>query len=59
MSAIDQFNIGIRYRDFYARRLAEQLELDPEQGVIRVSMVHYNTSAEIDRLVDKLAPLVS
>jgi cysteine desulfurase family protein (TIGR01976 family) len=59
VSTIDKFNIGIRHGDFYARRLAEQLELDPEQGVIRVSMVHYNTSTEIDRLVDKLAPLVS
>jgi len=42
-----------------ARRLADHLGLDPEQGVIRVSMVHYNTIAEIDRLIERLAPLIS
>jgi len=55
---IDAFNIGIRYGDFYARRLADQLQLDREQGVIRVSMVHYNTHEEINRLIDKLDPLI-
>ncbi len=59
VSAVDKFNIGIRYGDFYARRLAEQLELDPEQGVIRVSMVHYNTVTEIDTLMETLDPLIS
>ena len=59
VSAIDRYDIGIRYGDFYARRLADHLGLDPEQGVIRVSMVHYNTIAEIDRLIEKLAPLIS
>ena len=29
-----------------------------EEGVIRVSMVHYNTMDEIDRLIEKLTPLV-
>lgn len=59
VKAIDSFNIGIRYGDFYARRLAEHLHLDPEQGVIRVSMVHYNTADEINRLIQKLHPLLS
>lgn len=56
--AIDAFDIGIRYGDFYARRLSEHLKLDLEEGVIRVSMVHYNTMDEIDRLIEKLTPLV-
>ena len=30
------------------------MELDPEQGVIIASMVHYNTSVEIDALTEKL-----
>ena len=58
VSAIDQYNIGIRYGDFYARRLAEHIDLEKD-GVVRVSMVHYNTTEEIDRLVERLAPLLS
>lgn len=59
VSAIDPYNIGIRYGDFYARRLAEHIGLQKEDGVVRVSMVHYNTIEEIDRLVERLAPLLN
>ena len=48
---VDKHHIGIRYGDFYARRLIENLGLAPRDGVIRVSMVHYNTIEEIDRLI--------
>jgi selenocysteine lyase/cysteine desulfurase len=48
---LDKFNIGIRFGDFYARRLIEALELQAQGGVVRVSMAHYNTVAEIDRLI--------
>lgn len=48
---VDKHQIGIRYGDFYARRLIEYLGLAPQDGVIRVSMVHYNTSEEADRLI--------
>jgi cysteine desulfurase family protein (TIGR01976 family) len=58
VSAVDRFNIGIRYGDFYARRLSQSLRLDPEQGVIRISMVHYNTPEEIDALTAVLEPLI-
>ncbi|WP_218082221.1 cysteine desulfurase-like protein [Anthocerotibacter panamensis] len=51
---IDQFQIGIRYGDFYARRLIEALGLVAQNGVIRVSMVHYNTLAEVYRLLEHL-----
>ncbi len=50
---LDAQNIGIRHGDFYARRLIEALGLHPH-GVVRVSMAHYNTTAEIDRLVTHL-----
>jgi len=49
---IDPHYIGIRYGDFYARRLIEYLGLAPIGGVVRVSMVHYNTLAEVDRLIE-------
>lgn len=48
---VDKHKIGIRYGDFYARRLIEDLGLGPQKGVVRVSMVHYNTLEEVDLLI--------
>ena len=48
---IDPHKIGIRSGHFYALRLIEDLGLLPQAGVVRVSMVHYNTLAECDRLI--------
>lgn len=50
----DRFNIGIRFGDFYAKRLIESLGLDVWGGVVRVSIAHYNTVAEIDHLIRHL-----
>ncbi|SFM68172.1 cysteine desulfurase-like protein [Variovorax sp. OV329] len=50
----DRFQIGIRFGDFYAKRLVDRLGLQPQGGVVRVSMAHYNTPEEIDRLVTHL-----
>lgn len=36
--------MGIRWGSFYSNRLIDEvLGLDPKDGVVRVSMVHYNT----------------
>lgn len=52
---IDALKIGIRFGDFHSRRLVEHLGLiASHNGVVRVSMVHYNTTEEIDRLIDGL-----
>ena len=51
---LDTFNIGIRFGDFYAKRLIEALGLQGQGGVVRVSMAHYNTAEEIDRLIRHL-----
>ena len=48
---IDPHKIGIRSGHFYALRLIEALGLLSQNGVVRVSMVHYNTLAECDRLI--------
>ena len=56
---IDQFNIGIRFGDFYARRLIEALGLQAQGGVVRVSMAHYNTAEEIDRLIRHLDEIIT
>lgn len=47
--------VGIRFGDFYPRRLIEDLGLASQNGVVWVSMAHYNTLAEVDRLIDRLA----
>jgi selenocysteine lyase/cysteine desulfurase len=54
VSQIDPLKIGLRYGDFYSKRLVEELGLAPANGVVRASMVHYNTSHEVDRLVAAL-----
>jgi len=51
---VDKHKIGIRYGDFYARRLIEDLGLAERDGVIRVSMVHYNTLEEVNALIKVL-----
>lgn len=54
----DKFNIGIRFGDFYARRLIEALNLQVQGGVVRVSIAHYNTAQEIDRLIGCLEEVI-
>jgi cysteine desulfurase family protein (TIGR01976 family) len=49
--------IGIRDGHMYAPRLMKRLGLTKETGVVRVSLVHYNTFAEIHRFADVLAGL--
>ena len=46
--------IGIRFGDFHSRRLIEHLDIADHNGVVRVSMVHYNTPDEVDRLIGSL-----
>jgi cysteine desulfurase family protein (TIGR01976 family) len=55
---VDKHKIGIRFGDFYARRLIEDLGLAPQDGVVRISMVHYNTLEETDRLIKILDTLI-
>ncbi len=50
----DNHKIGIRWGDFYARRLIDDLGLSRQDGVVRVSMVHYNTREEVKRLISIL-----
>jgi len=46
--------IGIRFGHMYAYRLCKAIGIDTEDGVVRVSMVHYNTGEEVSRLVEAL-----
>lgn len=55
---VDPHRIGIRFGDFYARRIIDTLGLREQGGVVRVSIAHYNTGDEIDRLIAVLDPLL-
>ena len=49
--------IGIRDGHMYAPRLMDRLGLTKQTGVVRVSLVHYNTYDEIHRFANVLAGL--
>lgn len=57
--AIDPYHIAVRFGDFHARRLIEALGLTGKNGVLRVSMAHYNTLAEVDALIAALEKTLS
>ncbi|MEZ5196714.1 MAG: aminotransferase class V-fold PLP-dependent enzyme [Bacteroidales bacterium] len=48
---VDKHKIAIRYGDFYARRLINDLGLAEKEGVVRISLVHYNTEEEVEGLL--------
>jgi len=48
---MDHEKIGIRFGDFYAKKLIQDLNLERKDGVVRVSLVHYNTEEEVDKLI--------
>ncbi|KAL8998619.1 MAG: hypothetical protein Q9169_002370 [Polycauliona sp. 2 TL-2023] len=50
---------GIRWGHFYSKRLVEGVLGRGEDGVVRVSMVHYNTDEEIKGLVEVLDEALS
>jgi cysteine desulfurase family protein (TIGR01976 family) len=51
---VDRSGIAIRHGHMYAYHLCEALGLDPDDGVVRVSLVHYNSAEEIERLIEVL-----
>jgi cysteine desulfurase family protein (TIGR01976 family) len=57
--AMDAYKIAIRFGDFHARRLGDHLGLPQYNGAVRVSMVHYNTMNEVDRLLAALDDILA
>lgn len=53
-AALDPHKIGIRYGDFHARRLIQDLGYADRNGVVRISCAHYNTPEEMERVVGVL-----
>ena len=54
-SAFSREGIATWDGDFYAKGLIERLGLAESGGVVRIGLTHYNTNAEIDRVVGALA----
>ncbi len=50
--------IAVGSGNFYAPRCVKALGIDPSDGVVRVSMVHYNTEDEVDCLTKALETFV-
>ena len=50
--------VAILADDFYAARLIDALGLREQGGVVRCSMVHYNTMDEVDRLIAGLDEVI-
>ena len=55
---VDPHFVGIRWGDFYAKKLIDDLDLHSTNGVIRVSMVHYNTKEEVEKLIEVLEEVI-
>jgi len=58
VEAVDPHQIGIRFGDFYAVELIDKLGLRAQHGVVRISLAHYNTVAEVKRLVEVLQSVI-
>ena len=48
-------SLGVGVGNFYAYRLIKALGIDPEDGAVRVSFVHYTSKDEVDRLIREIA----
>ena len=46
--------IGTENGHFYAHRLLGDLGIEPEDGVVRLSLVHYSNLDEVDRILKAL-----
>jgi selenocysteine lyase/cysteine desulfurase len=55
---LSAFKLAAGAGHFYAYRLVEALGIDPDEGVLRLSFVHYTSPAEVDRLITTLDQLI-
>jgi cysteine desulfurase family protein (TIGR01976 family) len=51
-SGLADRNIAVRHGHMYSPRLMKRLGLAPDHGVVRASLVHYNTREEIEKFVN-------
>ena len=53
-ASLAALKIGIGNGNCYAYRLLQALGIPPEQGVVRLSFVHYTSQGELNRLIEAL-----
>jgi cysteine desulfurase family protein (TIGR01976 family) len=58
-AALGGEGIATWHGDFYATGLIERLGLAASGGVLRIGLTHYNTAAEVDRLLEALDAITS
>ncbi|HEX5465322.1 MAG TPA: cysteine desulfurase-like protein [Candidatus Limnocylindrales bacterium] len=58
-AALGRAGIFVWDGDFYARALIERLGLLEAGGVVRLGLVHYNTMAEVDRVLGEIESLIA
>ncbi len=59
-SRLADYNIAVKKGHFYSKRLLHAMGVeDLEMGVVRVSVAHYNTEAEINQLTEALSRIVA
>ena len=51
---LQQRGIGTEHGNFYAHRLISDLGIDPADGVLRLSLVHYGNRQDVERIIDAL-----
>ncbi|WP_246711369.1 aminotransferase class V-fold PLP-dependent enzyme [Rhizobium leguminosarum] len=56
--AMDKHRIAIRWGKFAANRIFDRLNINDQGGIVRVSLAHYNTLEEVDRLTTALSSVL-
>ena len=58
-AALDEHNIYVWDGNYYALAVTERLGLEDKGGMVRVGAVHYNTSEEVEKLVEAVKNLAA
>lgn len=53
-NSLQNAGIGTENGNFYAHRLVSDLGIDPDDGVVRISLVHYNTRQDVEKILREL-----
>ena len=51
---LQDLGIGTEHGNFYAHRLISDLGIDPDDGVVRLSLLHYSSADEVERILRAL-----
>ena len=54
VNTLNNLNIIVGGGSFYSNRLIDDLNIDIQDGVVRISLMHYNTFQEVEKLVEIL-----